>query len=172
MRLLLVLLGLVLLDLLLLAGLPSARLWVDPLLLFLVFLGFAKRPSRAGARSGASDSASHRALWFWGLMLGLTKDLYSANLFGAWAASFVALAWLIGRIRQLVEWEDPAVVGVWMSILTLLAVLVHGAWLTAADPALSWTHGEFLSVPVAMVAQGLLAHWSFPMFQRFVSGRR
>lgn len=157
MRILLILLALLALDIFLMAGLPIFRLWVDPLLLFLVFLGFAKRSSRA--------------LWFWGLMLGLAKDLYGANLFGAWAATFAALAWLIGRTRQMVEWEDPAVVGVWMSVLTLLAVLVHGAWLTAADPALSWTHGEFLSVPVAMAAQGLLAHWSFPRLQRFVFGR-
>ena len=154
MRLLAVGLGLLLVDLLLLCGFPDGRLWVDPLLLFLVFACLSQ-PSR-------------RPLWLWGLALGFLKDLYSPTLFGGWTAVFAALAWLIGRTRRWVEWEDPAVVGVWTSVLVLLSVLTHGAWLTLADPALRWANGEFLSVPFQMGAQGALAWWSFPLFRRFV----
>ncbi len=157
MRFLAVGLGLLLVDLLLLCGFPVGRLWVDPLLLFLVFICFAQ--------------PSSRRLWLWGLALGFVKDLYSPTLFGGWMVVFAALAWLIGRTRRWVEWEDPAVVGVWASVLVLLSVLTHGVWLTLADPALRWASGEFLSVPVQMAAQGALAWWGFPRLRRYVLGR-
>jgi len=144
------------LDLFLLALVPALRLLVDPLLLLLVFLGFSLRSSRF--------------LWLFGFFLGLLKDLYSSDLFGAWAGTFALTAAGIGATRHLVEWEDPVVVGVWMSILTLASALIHGLWLTLADPFLHWGNGRFAPVPAAMLLQALLATWGFPRLRRTVRG--
>src|SRR5438477_4445865 len=91
-------------DLLLMALLPALRLFIDPLLILLVVLAFRKR--------------STRFLWVLGLWIGLLKVLYAGTLFGAWTFTFAAAAWMIGATRQMVEWEDPAVVGAWTAALT------------------------------------------------------
>ena len=144
-------------DLFLLALFPSIRLVVDPLLLFLVFLGSALRSSRF--------------LWLFGLGLGLLKDFYSPELFGAWAGTFSLTAWLIGASRTLVQWEDPPVVGVWTAILTLLVGVLHGIWLILADPFLHWGSGRYSLLPAGMLIQGMLATWAFPRFQRLMAGK-
>jgi len=134
---------------------PELRLLVDPLLLLLVLL--------------ASSSRSLRSIWLIGLGLGLWKDLYAGTLFGAWACTFTAVAWTIGATRRMVEWEDSAVVGVWTAILTLACWVFYGFWLTLADPFVHWGNGQWVLVPFAMMAQGLLAAWIFPRLRRGIS---
>lgn len=141
-------------DLLLLALLPALRLFIDPLLILLVALAF-------GARST-------RFLWMLGLGIGFLKDLTAGTLFGAWTFTFAGAAWMIGATRQMVEWEDSAVIGVWTAILTFSVWLFYGFWLTLADPFIRWGNGQHLIVPAAMVAQGLLAAWIFPRLRKFL----
>ena len=145
------------LDLFLLALFPAVRLLIDPLLVFLVFLTFARR--------------SNRFLWVFGFGLGLLKDLYSGDSFGAWAGTFALTAWIIGATRHWVEWEDPSIIGVWIALLTLLAGIVHGAWLILADPFLHWGNGQLLLLSAAMLVQGVLAFCGFPKFKKLVIGR-
>ncbi len=156
-RLILALFAFLGLDLFLLALFPAVRLLVDPLLVFLVFLTFTRRSSRF--------------LWVLGFGLGLLKDLYSGEVFGAWGGTFAATAWIIGSTRHLVEWDYPPIVGVWIALLTLLAGFLHGAWLILADPFLHWGNGRLLLLPAAMLAQGILAAWGFPRFQKLVTRR-
>lgn len=144
-------------DLLLIALLPAVRLLVDPLLILLVALAFGTR--------------STRFLWSLGLGVGLIKDLYAGTLFGAWTFAFAGVAWMIGATRQMVEWEDPAVIGVWTAVLALAAWVFHGFWLTLADPFVCWGNGQLWILPIAMVAQGLLSAWLFPRLRRFLGKR-
>lgn len=139
-------------DLLLIGLLPAARLLVDPLLLLLIVLSPGMRTSRS--------------LWGLGASLGLLKDLYAGSVFGAWICAFAAAAWLIGATRRMIAWEDPAVVGIWATILTLFVWLVYGLWLTVADPFVHWGNGQMLAVPASMITQGLLAAWIFPRVQK------
>jgi len=141
-------------DLLLLALLPALRLLIDPLLILLVAFAFGTR--------------STRFLWMLGLGIGFLKDLYAGTLFGVWTFTFAGAAWLIGATRQMVEWEDSAVIGVWTAILTLVVWAFHGFWLTLADPFVRWGNGQLLIVPAAMVAQGLLSAWIFPRLRKFL----
>ena len=156
-RLILALLLSVGLDLFLLALFPAVRLLVDPLFLFLAFFTFGLRSSRF--------------LWIFGLGLGFMKDLYSGDLFGTWSGTFSLTAWIIGSTRHLVEWEDPAITGIWIALLTLLVGILHGFWLTLADPFVHWGGRQLLLLPAAMLIQGVLATWGFPRFQRFVKAR-
>lgn len=139
-------------DLLLLALFPALRLIVDPLLLLLI-----------GLSSGLRSS---RSLWLLGFGLGLLKDLYAGTLFGAWSCAFLAAAWMIGATRRMIEWEDPAVVGVWTALLTLVVWIFHGFWLTLADPFLHWGSGRMMVLPAAMAIQGGLAAWLFPRMSK------
>ena len=141
-------------DLLLLALLPALRLFIDPLLILLVALAFGTR--------------STRFLWMLGFGIGFLKDLYAGTLFGAWTFTFAGAAWMIGATRQMVEWEDSAVIGVWTAILTLVVWLFYGFWLTLADPFIRWGNGQLWIVPAAMAAQGLLAAWIFPRLRKFL----
>lgn len=135
-------------DLLLMALAPGLRLFVDLPLLLLIALS-----SRARTR---------RSLWLLGFTLGLLKDLYTGTTFGAWTCTFTAAAWLIGMTRRMVEWEDPALSGLWAAILTLPVWLFHGFWLTTADPFLHWGNGQWVFLPALMAVQGLLFAWIFP----------
>ncbi len=141
-------------DLLLLALLPALRLFIDPLMILLVGLAFGTR--------------STRFLWMMGLGIGFLKDLYVGTLFGAWTFTFAGAAWMIGATRQMVEWEDSAVIGVWTAILTLAVWLFYGFWLTLADPFIHWGNGQLWIVPAAMAVQGLLAAWIFPRLRKFL----
>ena len=139
-------------DLLLIMLLPGLRLLIDPL--FLLVIAFSVR-----ARSA-------RSLWMLGFGLGFLKDLYTGTAFGAWTFTFTAAAWLIGSTRRMVEWEDPALVGVWAAILTLPVWLFHAFWLTTADPFLKWGNGQLSILPAAMVVQGFLTAWIFPRLRK------
>ena len=139
-------------DLLLMALFPGLRLLVDPLFMLVILLAVRAR--------------SPRSLWLLGFGLGLLKDLYTGMVFGAWTATFMAAAWMIGATRRMVEWEDPALVGLWAAILTLPVWLFHGFWLAAADPFVRWVDGQWASLPAAMAAQGLLAAWIFPRLRK------
>ena len=141
-------------DLLLMALLPALRLFIDPLLLLLMVLAFGTR--------------STRFLWALGLGIGLLKDLYAGTLFGAWTFTFAGVAWMVGATRQMVEWEDSAVIGVWAAVLTLAARTFYGFWLTLADPFVRWGNGQLWTVPVAMAVQGLLSAWLFPRLRKFL----
>lgn len=142
-------------DLFLMALLPAVRLLVDPLLLLLIVF--------------CSGARSPRLFWLIGLSLGLLKDLYSGSVFGAWACTFAAAGWAVGATRQMVSWEDPAVVGVWAAVLTLFAWLFFGFWLTLADPFVRWGNGRMSALPAAMAAQGLLTAWLYPRMRRLFS---
>lgn len=139
-------------DLLLMMLFPGLRLLVDPL--FLLVIGFSVR------------ARSSRSLWLLGFGLGLLKDLYTGAVFGAWTFTFTAAAWMIGATRRMVEWEDPALVGVWAAILTLPVWLFHGFWMTTADPFVRWGDGQWASLPAAMAVQGLLTAWIFPRMRK------
>ena len=139
-------------DLLLMALLPGLRLLVDPLFLLVIVLSLRARSSRS--------------LWLLGFGLGLLKDLYAGTTFGAWTCTFTAAAWMIGATRRMVEWEDPALVGLWAAILTLPVWLFHGFWLATADPFVRWGEGQLAVLPAAMTAQGLLAAWIFPRLSK------
>jgi len=139
-------------DLLLMMLFPGLRLLVDPL--FLLVIGFSVR------------ARSSRSLWLLGFGLGLLKDLYTGTAFGAWTFTFTAAAWMIGATRRMVEWEDPALVGVWAAILTLPVWLFHGFWVTTADPFVRWGDGQWASLPAAMAVQGLLTSWIFPRMRK------
>lgn len=146
------------LDWVLVMLLPAARIFIDPLFALLVFLAFRK--------------PSVRLLWLQGLALGLFKDLLSADLFGAWAVSFALTGWVLAASRQLVEWEDPVIVGVWAAVLTLFSRSVHGVWLLLADPWLRWGQGPWLWLPLSMALQGWCCALLFPRFQRLIKTRR
>ena len=139
-------------DLLLTALFPALRLLVDLPLLLLIALS-----SRARTR---------RSLWLLGFGLGLMKDLYAGTIFGAWTCSFTAAAWLIGMTRRTIEWEDPALAGLWAAILTLPVWVFHGFWLTTADPFLRWGNGQWVFLPALMAIQGLLFAWIFPRLRK------
>lgn len=139
-------------DLLLMMLFPGLRLLVDPLLVLVVVLSIRAR--------------SARSLWLLGLGLGLLKDLYAGTLFGGWTFTFTAAAWMIGATRRMVEWDDPALVGLWAAILTLPVWLFHGFWLTAADPFVRWGNGQWVWLPAAMAVQGLLSAWILPRMRR------
>ena len=139
-------------DLLLMALFPALRLLVDPPLLLLIGL--------------SSRARTWRSLWLLGFGLGLLKDLYTGTMFGAWACTFTAAAWMIGMTRQMVEWEDPVLAGVWAAVLTLPVWIFHGFWLTTADPFLRWGDGQMVFLPAVMAVQGLLFAWIFPRMRR------
>ncbi|GEM_PF-4523032 len=139
-------------DLLLVALFPGLRLLVDPLFLLVIALSLRAR--------------SARSLWLLGFGLGLLKDLYAGTAFGCWTFTFTAAAWMIGATRRMVEWEDPALVGLWAAILTLPVGLFHGFWLATADPFVRWGDGQWVFLPAAMAVQGLLAAWIFPRLRR------
>lgn len=140
-------------DLLAMVFFPALRFLVDPLLLLLIPM--------------ASRIRSPRSLWLTGLGLGLVKDLYAGSVFGAWTFTFAAAAWLISATRQMVEWEDPAIVGIWAAILTLLVWVFYGFWMTVADPFIHWGNGQLSVLPAAMAAQGLLAAWLYPRMRKW-----
>lgn len=142
------------LDLLFVMLFPVVRVFTDPLFALLIFLAFRK--------------PSVRFLWLQGFGLGFLKDLLSVDLFGAWAVTFALTGWVLAASRQMVEWEDPAIVGAWAAALTLLSWVVHGIWLVTADPWLRWNQGSWLLLPLAMALQGWCCALLFPRFQRLM----
>lgn len=141
------------LDLLLFSLLPSLRLWVDPLLLFLIFQG--------------SRPVSKRFLWLQGIGLGLLKDLASGAIFGIWACTFGLVGWAITAVRNFVEWGDPLIVAVLAGLLTLAAGIVHPLLIFLADPA--GTGGlPWLPMAAAPLVHGMAAYGGFPTLRQFI----
>ena len=87
-------------------------------------------------------------------------------ILGGFACTFALVGWILNSSRHLVEREDPLVQGIWAGILTGISGLVYGILLKCADPAMGWNGWMGWFLPVAMVANGMFAAWSFPRLQR------
>lgn len=153
-RFALTVLGFFAFQLLLLPWIPLLRLIVDPIFLFLVFLGL-KVPSI-------------RFLWVYGLLLGSLKDLTTGGLFGIFSLSFSLVGAIFGMSRHLVEWEAPLNQGILTGLLTGLAGMMTCFVVSLADrsagcPGMSW-----MLLPVSMVAHGWIATWGFPKLEKII----
>ncbi len=133
---------------------PVLRILAAPLLLFLIFVGF-RLPSG-------------RFLWAIGAALGFLRDIETGALWGGFACTFALVGWILHSGRHLVEREDPLVRGIWAGILTGISGLVYGVLLQCADPAMGWNGWMGWFLPAAMVANGMVAAWSFPRLQRIL----
>lgn len=127
---------------------------MDPLLIFLVFLGL-KLPSG-------------RFLWGYGALLGFLKDLATGGLFGGFTLTFIGMGWLLGAGRHWVEREDPLLQGIWVGLFTGLGTVLYGLLVNGMEPGIGWNRWGWIHVPLAMVLNGLLATWAFPRLQRIV----
>ncbi len=143
-------------DIFLLPQVPFLSWILNPLLLFLIFLGFRLRLS------------SVRFLWLIGLGLGFLRDLGTGALWGGYACAYGLVGWILGSTRHLVELEDPIIQGIWAGILSGIGCLGYGVLLTAADPALSWNRWAGWTLPLSMAVNGISAAWSFPRLQRIL----
>ncbi len=142
------------LELCLLPSIRLVRVLLFPLLLLLIFLGF--------------QLSSVRFLWFYGMLIGLLRDLATGAFFGGFICTFGLVGWLLGAVRHLFEREDPLIQGVWAGILTGVSCFVYGLFLIFADPAVGWNRWSWGVIPAAMVLNGGCAVWGFPRLQRFL----
>ena len=131
---------------------PGLSLVVDPLFLFLVWLGL--------------QLPQGRFLWLWGVGLGFLKDVATGGLFGSFSCTFGLIGWLLATARHMAEREDPLIQSFWAGILTALHGLLYGVILTLADPAVGWRAGWlgwwFLSVILSVGC----AAWGYPRLKR------
>ena len=146
------------LELLLSPRIPVVWVFVDPLFLLLIFLGL--------------NLSSAKFLWLYGVVLGMLKDVATAGLFGGYTCTFALMGWFLEWSRHLVEREDPLVQGVWVGLLVGLNSLVYGLLITLADPAVGWNRWWWGITPIAMLASGGCAMWSFPRLRQFLKGTR
>lgn len=143
------------LELFFLPAVPLGREGVDPLFLFLIFLGF--------------QLPGVRFLWLYGALIGFLKDLSTGGLFGAFSLSFCGVGWILGASRHLLEREDPLIQGIWTGLLAAVNQAAYGILVTWADPAMGWNLWGWAVVPVAMGVNGGLAAWGFPKLQKIVN---
>ncbi len=154
LRLLGVVLGLFLLEEVGPLLLPPVAIFLDPLLLFLIFLCL-KIPSG-------------RFLWVYGLGLGILKDLTTGGLFGLSACTFGFIGWVCGTFRHLVEREDPLLAGIWAGLLSGAARLIFGFLTVLADSQVGWNRWFWAVLPLSMAANGGFAFLLYPYLERLL----
>lgn len=142
------------LDLLLFALFPFLRLFVDPLLFFLIFQG--------------ARLSSKRFLWLQGIGVGLLRDLSSGGLFGLWACTLGWVGWVLNAGRHWVEWEDPLMLAILTGMLTLAAGVIHPMLIHFAEPAVPCGGFPWLPILATALVHGAGAYAGFPSLRRFL----
>lgn len=142
-------------DLFLVAPFPPARLLVDPLLLFLIFLGLAL--------------PSGRFLWAIGGLLGFLRDLGTGSPMGGFTCAFALVGWILDAGRRFLEREDPLVQGIWAGVLTGLGGLVYSILIRWMDPAMGWNGWAGWILPWTMGIHGAGASLFFPRLRKVLS---
>ena len=158
LRLSLLLAGIWLLEFVFFPQVPFLSLLIDPLFLFLIFVGL-RVPST-------------RFLWAQGFCIGMLKDLTTGAFFGGFAAAFGLIGWMIGAGRHLVEREDPVTQAIWTCALSVIRSVVYGLLLRLADPALGSNRWWWAFLPLSAAANGACAFWVFPHAAPYLSANR